>query len=156
MEYDTVAGPELAQMLATRLRAEARRRHVSSEQMAELIGVNPVTYSRWVNGHARPDDHNLRRIAAVLRVPVDTLKRELVTSRVTSPTMLAAAPDTESSVIRDAQALLWSFERLSPESREAVIDFAQRLRQEELQAPALPSPAEEAPVDAAPKEVDRD
>lgn len=145
MEPRDNIGSQLASVLAHRLRAEMRRRKITQEDLAELIGVNPVTLSRWMNGHAAPDDANLKRISELLtpRVSVAVLRRE-VSSPVTPSALLSS--DSEGGVVRDFQALLWSFERLTPKGREAVIDYAQQLRQHE-RAEVEAVSAQGAPVD---------
>lgn len=50
--------------------ARKRRRH-SSKGLAELVGVTPVTLSRWENGTTSPDSDALARIADVLDFPIE-------------------------------------------------------------------------------------
>jgi Zn-dependent peptidase ImmA (M78 family)/DNA-binding XRE family transcriptional regulator len=53
-----------------RLTIARRRRRQSSKGLAELVGVTPVTLSRWENGATTPEDEAIDRLAEALDFPV--------------------------------------------------------------------------------------
>jgi len=53
-----------------RLTIARRRRRQSSKGLAELVGVTPVTLSRWENGVTTPEDSAVAKIAQALDFPI--------------------------------------------------------------------------------------
>lgn len=53
-----------------RLTIARRRRRQSSKGLAELVGVTPVTLSRWENGVTSPDESSVAKISQALDFPV--------------------------------------------------------------------------------------
>ena len=65
-------------MSNVRLRiAELRRKkHISQQQLADVVGVSFQTISKWENGHAMPDITNLPVLAEYFNVPVKNFFEE--------------------------------------------------------------------------------
>ena len=58
---------------AYRLRIMMKRKYITQEQLAELIGTSQVTISRWINGECLPSVIMVRKIAKVLDCSMDEL-----------------------------------------------------------------------------------
>lgn len=72
-----------------RLSIARRRRRLSSKGLAELVGVTPVTLSRWENGTTSPDQDAIARISRALEFPVEFFGGDA-----------CAAPDAEGASFR--------------------------------------------------------
>lgn len=53
--------------------ARQRALGLQSTDVARLVGTTEPTVSRWINGHCRPTRENLRKLAAVLQMPLSEL-----------------------------------------------------------------------------------
>jgi putative transcriptional regulator len=58
---------------ANRLRVLRAERRISQRTLAQRIGVSQSTYSNWETAYFEPDADTKRKIARVLRVPVEAL-----------------------------------------------------------------------------------
>lgn len=139
-------------MLGRALKMARRKLGLTQESLAETLGVNTVSISRWENDHMVPEPEHQRELVRVLGVSPSLFKRS-ATSAVTLGHMIGLAPDAETAVFNDVQTLLWSFSRLPADEREEVIEFAQRLRlrvkdreeaDEEPAQPPAPAPPDES------------
>ena len=63
------------EIFGKKLRA-ARKPKMTQEHLAELVGVNPASVSRWETGHDFPDDDRLPIICEALGVPLDYFEKE--------------------------------------------------------------------------------
>ena len=61
------------QMFAYRLRCMMKRKFITQEQLAELIGTSQVMISRYMNGQTLPNVLIVRKIAKVLDCSMDDL-----------------------------------------------------------------------------------
>ncbi len=96
-----------------RLRAARRGAGMTQKQLAEALGVEPITVSRWERGVTSPSLPRLRRIAELTETTVSDLVRT-PDAQTTHAVELAALreelAETRELVDRVAQAL----ERLAP------------------------------------------
>lgn len=58
-----------------RLKIVLCEKRITSKWLAETLGVNPTTVSKWCTNSSQPDLGNLMRIANVLKVDVNELLR---------------------------------------------------------------------------------
>lgn len=66
----------------------------SQEAFAEAIGAHAVTVNRWETGALRPQAHRHARIAEVVGLPVDALRRALDTRALSVLQPVVATPIT--------------------------------------------------------------
>lgn len=67
--------------LAVRLREARMTCSLKQAAIAEAIGVNTVTISRWEHGRKLPSEFHLHQLAPVLRIPITellTLRRQAI------------------------------------------------------------------------------
>src|SRR5437763_1521659 len=64
--------PSTAGMVNSKLRDLREGQALAQEEMAEKLGVSPVTYRRWEAG-TRPQPHHVRALREYFRVEVDEL-----------------------------------------------------------------------------------
>lgn len=60
--------------MADRIRKALRVAEVSVNEIAEVVGMNRNTISAWINGRAKPNDSQLKKIALRTGAPVEWLK----------------------------------------------------------------------------------
>ena len=58
------------ELLGARIREFRKERHLTQEQLAEIIGVEPRHISRIEGGYSYPTIERLERIAVALQVPL--------------------------------------------------------------------------------------
>ncbi|MBO6252776.1 MAG: helix-turn-helix transcriptional regulator [Bacteroidaceae bacterium] len=58
-----------------RLKVVLAEKKRTNKWLAEILGVNPTTVSKWCTNSSQPDIGNLMRIARVLEVDVNELLR---------------------------------------------------------------------------------
>jgi transcriptional regulator with XRE-family HTH domain len=108
------------------LRAARRGAGLTQKQLAEALGVEPITVSRWERGVTSPSLPRLRRIAELTETTVSDLVRT-PDAQTTHAVELAALreelAETRELVDRVAQAL----ERLAP---ARLPEGSQKARQE--------------------------
>lgn len=68
-----MAGP-YADNLGTRLKVLMKAKGVNNPEVAEAIGVDPVTVSQWRSGRQRPGDDTLKRLAEYLGTTPEHLR----------------------------------------------------------------------------------
>ena len=61
----------LAKELSNRLRILMSRRHMTQDDLADLLGVSRKTISRYVNGDTIPDFITMQEISTILKYPLD-------------------------------------------------------------------------------------
>lgn len=74
--YDSVrelTDEQEKQEFARRLRTMMKRKYISQEQLAELVGTSQVMISRYMNGKTLPNVLIIRKIAKVLDCSMDDL-----------------------------------------------------------------------------------
>lgn len=86
-----------------RLTIARRRRRHSSKGLAELVGVTPVTLSRWENGVTSPDDDSIAKIAQALDFPASFFAGDV-----------CSGPDVNGASFR-------SLTTMSPKERDAAL-----------------------------------
>ena len=59
---------------ADRIRKALRVSEVSVNEIAEVVGINRNMISAWINGRAKPNENQLRKIAMRTGAPVEWLK----------------------------------------------------------------------------------
>jgi transcriptional regulator with XRE-family HTH domain len=67
--------------------------HFSQRKVADLVGVDPISVSRWERGEAWPREATRLRVAAVLGVTVATLEGYEASPELTPRQMLALVAD---------------------------------------------------------------
>lgn len=70
--------------MADRIRKALRVSEVSVHEIAEVVGINRNMVSAWINGRAKPNDTQLKKISMRTGAPVEWLK---------SGDMYAGGPD---------------------------------------------------------------
>lgn len=60
-------------MLSQKLFEIRKKRKLSQENLAEIIGVSRQAIQKWESGTSRPDSDNLLQLARALNVSIDTL-----------------------------------------------------------------------------------
>ena len=50
-----------------------KRKEISQEKLAEMVGVSRQAVTKWENGNANPDTENLIRLAEIFGVSLDEL-----------------------------------------------------------------------------------
>ena len=66
-----------------RLKVVLAEKKKTNKWLAEALGVNPTTVSKWCTNSSQPDIGNLMRIAKVLEVDVNELLRFQETQQAT-------------------------------------------------------------------------
>ena len=66
-----------------RLKVVLAEKKRTNKWLAEILGVNPTTVSKWCTNSSQPDIVNLMRIARVLDVDVNKLLRFEETTQTT-------------------------------------------------------------------------
>jgi transcriptional regulator with XRE-family HTH domain len=107
-----------------RLRVARRGAGLTQKQLAELLGVEPITVSRWERGVTSPSLPRLRRIAELTETTVSDLVRASGAASAEAVELAALREElaeTRELVDRVARAV----ERLAP-PRSAVVASALR------------------------------
>lgn len=74
--YDSVhelTDEQEKQEFARRLRTMMKRKYISQEQLAELVGISRIMINKYMNGKALPSILIVRKIAKVLDCSMDDL-----------------------------------------------------------------------------------
>lgn len=99
---------------ADRLQQLQRDKGYTNRYIANLIGVNENTVSRWANGNRQPGSLSLNQLAAVLEVTLDYL---MGISDDPSP------PSTElGELSEEEQRILWAFRRAGRKGIRRLLD----------------------------------
>lgn len=69
------SGKSLAILVGSNIMARRKRRNMTQEQLAELVGIGQQSLSRMEKGHISPRFDRLQRFADVLGCPVADLFR---------------------------------------------------------------------------------
>ncbi len=105
---------ELLRDIGQRVAKARTDRGFTQERLAEAVGIEPVTLSRWETGQRAVSVSTLARIAEVLQVGLGDL---LDVSR--------TLPETDHGP--DEAALLRGFGRLTPSRRSLVVQILREL-----------------------------
>lgn len=106
--------PKLAQAIGRRVQAARERRGWTQERLAEMLGVQAETVSRYETGAIPVSVATLMRLADVMNEPVEEL---LLVKETTAP----YGSDEDAEFLS-----LWR--ALDPEGRQVVLDLLRRLR----------------------------
>jgi transcriptional regulator with XRE-family HTH domain len=116
------AEPQPTWKLGDYIEAEMRARGITDQQeLADIIGVNQSSVSRWLNGESKgPSGENMRKLADFLAMPIQELY--LVKHR-------TPAPVTATALARDVSRLEGEVRELNTklEKVEALLDVLVRL-----------------------------
>jgi transcriptional regulator with XRE-family HTH domain len=108
-----IAGAQESGSVGGRVRAARRAAGLTQKQLAEELGVEPITVSRWERGVTSPSLPRLRRIAELTQTTVPDLVRTgdaLSEQAAELAALRAELAETRELVDRVVQAL----ERLAP------------------------------------------
>ncbi|HIY60883.1 MAG TPA: helix-turn-helix domain-containing protein [Candidatus Eisenbergiella pullistercoris] len=100
-----------------RLRQLLQENNISQRQLSREIKIAPTTLSGYVNGYREPNFLTLAMLADYFQVSVDYL-----IGYSDSPCRAQASGD------RDADRLLYYYEKLAPNTRKLLLDEARLLQ----------------------------
>lgn len=101
-------------IVGERIKEKIKERAITQKEVAQMLGVEPNTFTRWANGNRTPDIETLKRIAQILDTTVAYLIGES-DANITETT----TPSHNTDVLRDIhneEALSYSTVKL----REAI------------------------------------
>jgi DNA-binding XRE family transcriptional regulator len=65
------------QRLAARIRMHRAEHRIPQDTFADQLGVSRQSISFWENAHVAPNAKTIRKLAAILNVPVEKVLEEL-------------------------------------------------------------------------------
>jgi transcriptional regulator with XRE-family HTH domain len=105
-----------------KLRAARKAAGLTQEKLAELVGVEGPSVSRWEKGHDFPDDSRLPQICDALKITEDYFRGDTRLSKPSPQQMKHLIEAPAESLLQSPLALvLERFAKLGPEVRASVL-----------------------------------
>src|SRR5437773_5722418 len=93
-----------------RLTDAREAREINAVTLAELVGVSPATISQYENGHQKPRQDTLDRVARVLNIPTEFFLRPVLVERPTTLFYRSMSSATKSARSRAEARYKWFLE----------------------------------------------
>ena len=72
-------------IIGERIKEKIKERAITQKEVAQMLGVEPNTFTRWANGNRTPDIETLKKIARILSTTVAYLIGESDVKETTTP-----------------------------------------------------------------------